>query len=229
MSAEHIQPLLTVHGQSVSSPGWPATATPVELDFAKLSAALMPVLLPAAIEMAEGYIELVTGPAARLGVHLRFRRSYARKSLRLARGCGKCIHDPKHEARRQLVIGQAYRLLGRYKAATTALRRASTCRSLRLEALMAMGWCQKRSGALNGAVVSLNRALAIAPDDARLHYNLACYLAGLDQHRAAIYELAWALELEPRLQARALAESDFDCLRIYPAFTALTVARAMAN
>lgn len=218
-------PLTDTNGQA----DLPLASDSLELDFSKLSAALMPVPIPAAVEMAEGYLELVTQPAVRLGVKRRFRRSYARKALQLAVGCGKCVDDPKHEARRQMVIGQAQRLLRRYKAATAAFRRASTCRCLRVDALLAMGWCQKRSGQLEGAVVSLNRALAIAPEDARLHYNLACYLATLDQHRAAIYELAWAIELEPRLQSRALAESDFDRLRVYPAFVALTAARAFAQ
>ncbi|MGV3485684.1 MAG: tetratricopeptide repeat protein [Planctomycetaceae bacterium] len=202
-----------------------APLNPLDLDFEKLSAALMPALLPAAIETAEGYLELVTRPAAKLGVNPQFRRLYAQKALQLARGCAQDIFDDKHEARRQMVIGQALRLLRRYAAATRAFRRASKCRQLRVDALMALGWCQKRNGEFNGAVVTLTRALAIAPENARLHYNLACYLAGLNQHRAAIYELAWALELQPLLRSRALVEADFDALRSYPAFDALTTPR----
>ena len=123
----------------------------------------------------------------------------ALKSLDLANRCGACVYEPKHESRRQMVIGQSYRILHRYPAAISAFRRASKHRDARVEALMAMGWCQKRIGRTDLAVVSLTRALAIVPENARLHYNLACYLACEGQARAAIYELAWALQIEPRL------------------------------
>jgi tetratricopeptide (TPR) repeat protein len=217
--------LLKVSGDVKVGLGAFAAGNSLDMEPCVPSVSLLPALLPAEIESAEGYIELVTQPAVRLGVNHRFRRSYAKRALALALSCGSRTVDPKHEARRQMVIGQSHRLLKRYRAATTAFRKASKCRLVRVEALQAMGWCQKRSGQVDLAVVSLTRALAISPDNAALHYNLACYLACLSQHRAAIYELAWALELEPRLRNRALAEPDFDELRPCAAFSALTAAR----
>jgi tetratricopeptide (TPR) repeat protein len=220
-------PSLDVDGKNNAGLGPVKPIKPIDLDFSKLTAALLPTPIPASIETAEGYLELVTKPAVCLGVSNKIRRSYAKKAIELATSCGLCPNEPKHEARRQMVIGQAHRLLRRYRTATAAFRSASKYRPLRVEALLAMGWCQKRSGKLNEAVVSLTRALAIVPDDARLHYNLACYLACLGQHRAAVYELAWALELQPKLQSRSIAEPDFDCLRLYPAFIALTQPRVI--
>lgn len=218
-------PAIEVGGKSHTGMGAISIANPLELDFSKLIAALGPALLPAAVEAAEGYLELVTRPAVRLGVNLKLRRQYAKKALQLASDFSPGLLEPQHEARRQMVIGQSLRVLRRYRMATKSFRQASKYRPLRVEALLAMGWCQKRSGNVDQAVVSLNRALAIVPDDGRLHYNLACYLACLGQHRAAVYELAWALELEPKLQTRAVAEADFDTLRLFPAFVALTQPR----
>lgn len=185
---------------------------------------LVPLSVPAAIEMAEGYLELVTGPAVQLGVSGKTRREFARKALKLAIDHDLCL-VPKYEARRQMVIGQARRLLKRYELAACAFRRAAKHRPARLDALIGLGWCQKRMGRVDLAVVSLTRALAIAPEDPRLHYNLACYLSLAGQFRAAVYELAWALELEPALRHRAIIEPDFDPLQASPAFEALTSSR----
>jgi len=114
------------------------------------------------------------------------------------------------------------RLLGRHRSAIAALRRASFDRLLRRDALLGLAWCQKRLGWIDDAITTITRALAAAPDDADLHYNLACYLSLAMQPRAAIYELAWALELKPRLRRRASIEADFDTLRCLEAFVALT-------
>jgi tetratricopeptide (TPR) repeat protein len=188
-----------------------------------------PALLPSAIETAEGYLELVTQPAVKLGVDSRMRRDFARKSLALAKSVRAAELSAKHEARRQMVIGQSLRLLRRYHSAARAFREASRFRASRVEALMALGWCQKRLGQADQAVATLTRALAIAPEDPRLHFNLACYLSLSGQYRAAVYELAWALELEPTLRRRAIWEPDFDQLRTAPAFVALTSPRSLAK
>lgn len=201
----------------------------IGVNFAKPKTVVAPALLPPAIETAEGYLELVTRPAVKLGVHSRMRRDFAKKSLQLAVDTGLCESSPKHEARRQMVIGQSLRLLRRYRAAAQAFREASKHRPSRVDALMALGWCQKRMGRSDQAVASLTRALSIAPEDARLHYNLACYLSISGQFRAAVYELAWALEIEPSLRRRALVEPDFDQLRSAPAFAALTSSRTSAK
>ena len=40
---------------------------------------------------------------------------------------------------------------------------------------LALGWCYKRTNRLAQAIDSLERALREHPDEALLHYNLACY------------------------------------------------------
>ncbi len=174
--------------------------------------------LPRPLRAAQGYLELATGVAAKLGLAPRLRRQALRTVLRLA---GTCVVSGRHRATRQLLLGQALRLLGRYEAAALALQKASCDPALRRDALLGLAWCHKRLGELDLAIAASSRALATAPDDAALHYNLACYLALAQQPRAALYELAWALELQPRLRRRAAVEADFDGLRGLATFEAL--------
>lgn len=175
--------------------------------------------IPRGLLAAQGYLELATGPAARLGLAPTLRRKTLRQTLQLA---VKCKVGARHQPSRHLLIGQSLRLLGKHRSAIAPLRKASFDRLLRRDALLGLAWCQKRLGWLDDAITTITRALAANPDDADLHYNLACYLALAMQPRAAIYELAWALELKPRLRRRAGGEADFDSLRCYEAFAALT-------
>lgn len=175
--------------------------------------------LPRPLQTAQGYFELATAPAARLGLSPRLRRRTLRRVLRMALAYTAGAAD---RASRELLIGQSLRLLGRYEAALPRLRRAARERSLRRDALLALAWCHKRRGRLDEAIAAVTRALATAPDDAVLHYNLACYLALSLQPQAALYELSWALELQPRLRWRAAVEADFELFRGSAAFEALT-------
>ncbi|HBJ38015.1 MAG TPA: hypothetical protein DDZ51_25315 [Planctomycetaceae bacterium] len=175
--------------------------------------------LPRQLLAAQGYLELATGPAGRLGLAPALRRRTLRQALHLA---ARCRVEKRHQPARHLLIGQSLRLLGKHRSAIASLRKASLDRWLRRDALLGLAWCQKRLGLIDEAITTITRALAVKPDDADLHYNLACYLALAMQPRAAIYELAWALELKPRLKRRASAEADFDSLRCFEAFAALT-------
>ena len=177
------------------------------------------VALPRGLVTSLGYLELATGAASLLGLSATLRRRTLRKALTAALHCQV---PPPLRAMRHLQIGQALRLLGRYRPAVMALRRASFDRRLRRDALLGLAWCQRRQRDLSGAITSITRALAASPDDGDLHYNLACYLALAAETRAAIYELAWALELKPRLRPRAAREPDFDSLRGATAFETLT-------
>src|SRR5688572_25385665 len=78
--------------------------------------------LPRPLRTAQGYLELATGAAAKLGLAPRLRRKTLRTVLRLA---ATCPVTGRHRATRQLLIGQALRLLGRYDSAAKALQKAS--------------------------------------------------------------------------------------------------------
>jgi len=223
------QPSPKVNGNFSSVNFPPNSENQVFLSVPKTKVPPLLFAVPLGIETAEGYIELVTQAAARLGVNRAMKRLFAKKALKLAIDCGECWHNAKHESRRQMVMGQSLRLLKRYRNASVAFRKAAKHRPVRVEALMALGWCQKRSGLLAEAIFSLTRALAIKPEDPRLHYNLACYLCVSGQCRAALYELAWALELDSSLKNRAILDADFDALRTVPAFFALTASRTVAK
>lgn len=175
--------------------------------------------MPRDLVAAQGYLELATGPASRLGLAAKLRRRTLRQVFTLAVNCR--VHK-RHQPARHLLIGQSLRLLGKHRSAINSLRKASLDNWLQRDALLGLAWCQKRLGLIDEAIATITRALATSPNDADLHYNLACYLALAMQPRAAIYELAWALELKPSLRRRAHNESDFDSLRVFETFAALT-------
>jgi tetratricopeptide (TPR) repeat protein len=171
------------------------------------------------IREAEGYLELITLPAARLGLDARLRRQGARKILRLV---ARTSVNGSDRWRRDLLIGQAYRLLKKYSAAVGPLWSAVQSQPESREGWIALGWCLKRMGKLDRAASVLARAVTHIPDDAVLHFNFACYLARLGQDELAIAELLWALDLNPDIRMRLVAESDFDSLRGNSSFQALT-------
>ncbi|WP_153557673.1 TPR end-of-group domain-containing protein [Roseimaritima sediminicola] len=171
------------------------------------------------LEQAEGYLQLITSVASKLGLRPALRRQLALKSLRMARDA------PVPEVlawRRLLVMGQCLRLLRRYGAAAGCLWKAARDQPHRPGIWLALGWCLRRTGRLDHAVTVVTRGLYFTPDNAALHFNLACYLAAMGQGDDAITELVWALDLEPELRCRIDAEADFDPIRFDPAFQALS-------
>lgn len=167
---------------------------------------------------AEGLIELVTRPAARLGISPPLRRQIARRVLRLI---GRLSVPNESRWRRALLIGQAFRLLGYYETAVAPLWFAVTHYPEDRNTWIALGWCLKRSGQLDQAASVLARAVTHIPGDAVLHYNFACYLAKLGQAEMAVAELLWALDLKPTLRVRLAREADFDSIRGHATFQAL--------
>ena len=81
---------------------------------------------------------------------------------------------------------------------------------------LALGWCFKRTNRLAQAIDSLERALREHPDEALLHYNLACYWSLAANGSKALDELSTALDLDPNLRTLITNESDFDGLRGNP-------------
>jgi uncharacterized Ntn-hydrolase superfamily protein len=78
------------------------------------------------------------------------------------------------------------------------------------------------SGDMEGAVALFTRIVAITPDDAYAHYNLACGYARLGRTKDALRELAEALGLDPRLRTAALGDTDLTSLRETEEFKRLT-------
>jgi tetratricopeptide (TPR) repeat protein len=171
------------------------------------------------IREAEGLVELVSVPAARLGLRRSLRHRLALRALRAV------IHlsPPAGERwRRDLVIGQSLRLLGRFREAVGPLLAAVRKEPDHRSGWIALGWCLRRIGQVDRAAGAMAQAVSHIPDDAVLHYNFACYLALIGQPDLAISELLWALDLNPELRRRLARETDFDRIRTSPSFQALS-------
>lgn len=151
---------------------------------------------------AEGYLELglprqALGTLARLG-------------------------DPTCFDLRALYLwGEALRSMGRYEEALVPLGQAAEIDPENIQVWLALGWCYKRTGRLELAIDAIESAMAVAPDEALLHYNLACYCSLAGNKERAIQALARSLEIEPAYRERIDSETDFDPLRSDPDFQAV--------
>jgi tetratricopeptide (TPR) repeat protein len=124
-----------------------------------------------------------------------------------------------------LLKGEALSSLNRYRDALRPLEVAAALRPGDLRVALALGWCFKRTNRLAQAIDSLERALREHPDEALLHYNLACYWSLAANGPKALDELSTALDLEPDLRNLIKGESDFDALRGNPQFERLVSGR----
>ena len=125
-----------------------------------------------------------------------------------------------------LLTGEALRVLGRHRDALQPLEVAASLRPGDVGVAIALGWCYKRTHRLAQAIDALYRALRHHPDEALLHYNLACYWSLAGNASRSLEELAVAFDLDPDLRARIASEPDFDPLRGNPEFERLTVGPA---
>jgi len=76
----------------------------------------------------------------------------------------------------------------------------------------------RRKGDLQKAAEVLQEAIRRFPDQAVLHYDLACYLALLGRKEGALKELEIALQRDPNLKALAQKDDDLRSLRGDPRF-----------
>ena len=112
-----------------------------------------------------------------------------------------------------LLTGEALRALDRFREALGPLEIAASLRPGDLGVAMALGWCYKRTQRLAQAIDALERAAIENPDEALLHYNLACYWSLAADPAKAVRSLAEAFDLNPELRDQIHTESDFDSIR----------------
>ena len=117
--------------------------------------------------------------------------------------------------------GEAFRGLGRCEEALPLLVRVVEAEPENVRGWLALAWCQKRTGQLDRAIFSMESALAADPEEALIHYNLACYWSLAGGKRQALGYLEQALALDGNFRLMIDAESDFDALRSDPDFQAL--------
>lgn len=118
--------------------------------------------------------------------------------------------------------GEALRELERYEEGLEWLRQAADASPDNIHIWLALGWCYKRIGTIDMAIESLDRALAVDPSEAIIHYNLACYWSLARNPGQALGYLAQALEIDTNYRDLVHDESDFDAIREHPGFQALT-------
>jgi tetratricopeptide (TPR) repeat protein len=154
------------------------------------------------LSQAEGYLEL----------------GMAQHSLDVLDRCGDSDLLSDHAL---YLKGEGLRALGRFCEAIEPLDRAARGRPDHVHVWLALGWCHKRCGRLDLAIESLEEALVADPNDALVHYNLACYWSLAQNARRAVDYLSKALDLKEHYRNMVADESDFDPIRNNPAFQAL--------
>jgi tetratricopeptide (TPR) repeat protein len=117
--------------------------------------------------------------------------------------------------------GEALRELGYFHEAIEPLTEAAEEAPSNIHVWLALGWCHKRTGRIDLAIEALEEALTVDPDQALVHYNLACYWSLAGNKRQAILFLAQALDLSPDYRDLVAAEADFDPIRNDPGFQSL--------
>jgi tetratricopeptide (TPR) repeat protein len=118
--------------------------------------------------------------------------------------------------------GETLRALGRYHDALESLARVARAEPENVHVWLAMAWCHKRTGRIDLAIDAMTSALTADPDEALLHYNLACYLSVAGEKNRALEHLSHALSLDPQYRRLVDDERDFDPIRSDPEFQTLT-------
>lgn len=117
--------------------------------------------------------------------------------------------------------GEALRELRRWNEALVPLREAAEMAPSDIRIWLALGWCYKRIGRLDLAIEALEEALEARPDEALIHYNLACYWCLAENKERTLHYLARSFDLDSQYRDLVAAESDFNALRADPDFQAI--------
>jgi len=117
--------------------------------------------------------------------------------------------------------GEALRELQRHEEALATLKKAAEAMPGVVDVLLSLAWCYKRTGRIDSAIGSIQRALEMEPKRALLHYNLACYLSLAGNKTQALAHLSRAFQLDSEYRALVDSEPDFDPIRSDPDFQSL--------
>jgi tetratricopeptide (TPR) repeat protein len=118
--------------------------------------------------------------------------------------------------------GESLRALERYQEAIAPLQAAAEMDAGNIHIWLALGWCYKRSGHLDLAIESLDRALEAGDGNGIVFYNLACYWSLAHNKERALECLSQAFAINPDYRDMVDREPDFNPLRADPDFQALT-------
>ncbi len=171
-----------------------------------------------AIRAIEGYLDLAMGTTDQLTLDADLRDRLAKRALDLL---AQLPDVRKDRAQVYFLRGQALRITEQYREAVKPLRRAVELDSGNYLFHLALAWCFKRCERLDLAIQILDDALDVAPDEAIIHYNLACYWSLAKDSRRAIQFLMQSFDIDPSFRDLVATETDFDPIREEPEFLAL--------
>lgn len=167
----------------------------------------------------EGYLDLLTALGGQWPLRPDNRDRVAQRALdTLDRLDGQSLRS----FRALYLKGQALLTMERWRDAVEPLKLAAELDGEDSHVWLALGWCYKRSGRLDLAIQSLEEALAIDPDQAIVHYNLACYWSLARNAKLSVAYLSSAFDIDERYRDLVADEPDFDAIRHHADFLALT-------
>jgi tetratricopeptide (TPR) repeat protein len=172
---------------------------------------------------AEGYLDLIIAFSDQWPLDAKLRDRLAMRALDALQSLPTCTGQ---RANILYLTGQAYRAMERYREAIPPLESASVLDPDNLLIWLALGWCYKRTSRLDLAIQSLEKGCDAAPDEAIVHYNLACYWSLAGKTKRAIRYLAKSFDIDASYRELVAGESDFDPIRDQPDFQSLTSALA---
>jgi Flp pilus assembly protein TadD len=167
---------------------------------------------------AEGYLDLLAAGGPKWPVAAATRNILVERTLRVLE------EIPAETARAGellLLRGQALRMAERPAEAIGPLRDAAELEPENLDIWLSLGWCYKRVGRIDLAVEAMEEALGVAPEQALVHYNLACYWALARNVSMSVEYLTHAFDLDPNYRDLVADEPDFDAVRRDPEFQAV--------
>lgn len=173
----------------------------------------VPLNVPLIFREVEGYLDLVMVLSDRFELDGTARDQVARRVLHFL---DRIPPDREYDVERLYYRGEALRVMERYEESLEALQEAAELHPDQVHIWLAIGWCEKRLGQIDLAIAALQQAAILDPENALVHYNLACYFSLAGDADTALHELGWASQIESHYLALVLDEVDFDPIRDDP-------------
>jgi tetratricopeptide (TPR) repeat protein len=104
----------------------------------------------------------------------------------------------------------------KYEESLESLEEAAELHPDQVHIWLAIGWCEKRLGRIERAISALEEAASVDPENALVHYNLACYFSLAGDADTALHELGTASHMDVHYLALVKDEMDFDPIRDDP-------------
>lgn len=171
------------------------------------------------LRQAEGYLDLIFALSDRWPLTTTNRDRMAHRALEALAPLDD--HD-RFRGTVQYMRGLAYRSMEAYAEAVPPLVEATQLEPENFHIHLALAWCYKRVDRLDLAIDALEDGLEVAPREAILHYNLACYWSLLHDKRQALRHLKRSFELDADFRDKVAEENDFDPIRRDPEFQLLS-------